>query len=311
MLVVLLLSATNTNAQITIGSTNSPHTGAVLDLQSTDKGLKLPEVELEKTSEFQLSDDGATAAGMIVFNTNASIEGGNGRGVYMWDGTEWILIRGEVFNTVIIDDMIFMDRNLGADPDADPAPSSYAPGTDEAPTGRLNGHYYQWGRVADGHQRWNSAVFDGAVEEEDAIGQIPSSSPAYGKFIINKTGTKDWRTKRDDLLWTNIFGGKANPCPGGYRVPTKVEWEKVIKKEPKWSDETRGVTLETNFFLPAAGERASTDGTFSSVGFLGYYWSSTCSDTNVHCFLFQLGVSTTIHLNTPRADGIPVRCIKN
>jgi len=96
MLALFVLSAASANAQVTIGTTNDPHAGAVLDLQSTTKGLLLPNVSLEKVSKFQLATDAeaASGVGMIVFNINANIVGGNGAGIYVWDGTKWMSALG-------------------------------------------------------------------------------------------------------------------------------------------------------------------------------------------------------------------------
>ena len=85
------------NAQVTIGTNNDPHAGAVLDLQSTNKGLLLPNVSLNNAAAFQLSTkpaDAASGVGMIVFNINADMTGGNGIGVYVWDGAKWMSALG-------------------------------------------------------------------------------------------------------------------------------------------------------------------------------------------------------------------------
>jgi uncharacterized protein (TIGR02145 family) len=93
MLMLLMLSAASMNAQVTIGSTADPHAGAVLDLQSTTQGLKLPNVALNSDlTQFVLPENETStpenATGMLVFNTNAEI----GTGVYAWDGTKWNVV---------------------------------------------------------------------------------------------------------------------------------------------------------------------------------------------------------------------------
>jgi hypothetical protein len=58
MLMLLMLSTASVNAQVTIGSTADPHAGAVLDLQSTTQGLKLPNVALNSDlTQFVLPED--------------------------------------------------------------------------------------------------------------------------------------------------------------------------------------------------------------------------------------------------------------
>ena len=93
------------SAQVTIGTNNDPHAGAVLDLQSTSKGLLLPRISLTNVTTFTLDEKGAdtaaTAKGMVVYNTNANITGGAGVGVYVWDGAKWTTVGGT--NNVAVD----------------------------------------------------------------------------------------------------------------------------------------------------------------------------------------------------------------
>jgi hypothetical protein len=89
MLALLIWSAASMNAQVTIGSENTPHPGAVLDLQSTTQGFKLPTVALNDVSLFQLGNGVASNAnGIMVFNTSTTTIGGNGIGIYVW-WTKW------------------------------------------------------------------------------------------------------------------------------------------------------------------------------------------------------------------------------
>ena len=94
-LLFLCLGTANVNAQVRIGGNASPNAAAVLDLNATDdatpagnKGaLALPRVSLSSTTA-QLN--GATPiTGMLVYNTNELITGGNGVGIYYWVGGSW------------------------------------------------------------------------------------------------------------------------------------------------------------------------------------------------------------------------------
>ena len=96
ILLLLLLSLVNMNAQTTIGKLADPHSGALLELVSNNsKGLLLPCVSLTANpSEFVLNVtagyedvDKTKAVGMIVYNTNAYVL--SGKGVYLWDGRKW------------------------------------------------------------------------------------------------------------------------------------------------------------------------------------------------------------------------------
>ncbi|MDR0680297.1 MAG: fibrobacter succinogenes major paralogous domain-containing protein [Dysgonamonadaceae bacterium] len=91
-LMLLMLSTASVNAQVVIGSEADPHDGAVLDLQSTTQGFKLPTVSLADVITFGLAGDVGTATGMMVYNTNASIKDGNGKGIYIWNGKKWNVV---------------------------------------------------------------------------------------------------------------------------------------------------------------------------------------------------------------------------
>ncbi|MDR1610796.1 MAG: hypothetical protein LBS08_04720 [Candidatus Symbiothrix sp.] len=77
----------NLHCQVTIGSDESPHPGAVLELKSDSRGLLLPRVALKGATDFLGNGgDKAAAAGMLVFNTGYKLDG---PGLYVWTGTGW------------------------------------------------------------------------------------------------------------------------------------------------------------------------------------------------------------------------------
>ena len=300
----LVASLMCAKAQVTIGSQDDPDADAVLDLQVANKGLLLPRVTLTHTTD--AAPLKAHVAGMVVYNTATA--GDVRPGMYYNDGSKWRLARGgTVINTVEVDGMFFMERNLGADPDADPMPITYNPGTNTAPTGNLNGDYYQWGRIADGHQRWNSPTMAGPTDVDDGNGQIPSSSTDYyRKFITTSDSPHDWKATSDNTLWADD-GGKANPCPEGYRIPTQAEWQKVVDATPIWNNDIKGVTVGMNFFLPATGLR-NVNGAFNAVGMSGNYWSATISGTYAYYLYFNSANSGMLSLF--RSNGLSVRCLE-
>jgi hypothetical protein len=82
MLTLLIGSAVSANAQVNIGSENSPKPGAVLDLSqvsSHNLGLKLPVVS-------SLPTPSSDAKGLLVYSTT----GAKGAGLYAWTGTAWV-----------------------------------------------------------------------------------------------------------------------------------------------------------------------------------------------------------------------------
>ncbi|MDR0680785.1 MAG: hypothetical protein LBG15_02870 [Dysgonamonadaceae bacterium] len=92
LLIFLIGGAATVCGQVTIGSTDDPHPAAVLDLQSTDKGLLLPRVSLTDVNTFlptsSDSEEKASAVGLLVFNDGAAVSGLDA-GIYIWTGSKW------------------------------------------------------------------------------------------------------------------------------------------------------------------------------------------------------------------------------
>jgi hypothetical protein len=172
-----------------------------------------------------------------------------------------------------------MDRDLGATRAATSA-------TDASSFGDL----YQWGRGTDGHQLRDASTL-GTPSNTD--------SPGNNKFI--KGG--DWRSPKNDNLWQGITG-KNNPCPSGFRLPTKAEWETEFQS---WSNRNEAGAFASPLKLPSAGYRDFGDGVISLV-FYHRYWSSTVNGDQAESIIYDatwIGASTQ-----QRGNGMNCRCIK-
>ncbi|MFO8055482.1 MAG: FISUMP domain-containing protein [Bacteroidales bacterium] len=178
----------------------------------------------------------------------------------------------------------WLDRNLGADAVASSSNDSEA-----------YGDLYQWGRAADGHQKRGS---------QTSNSQSNTPDPGHGDFII---GYNNWYTGPDPgELWEQDGSGINNPCPDGYRIPTRAEWEEEISS---WDTEDIHGAMDSPLKLPASGLRFHNDGSLYGVDANGFYWSSNIAGTSSYRMTFD-STSTNIS-NTPRAHGAAVRCIKN
>jgi len=84
------LSAFSQNGNVGIGTT-SPAPSAALDMVSTDQGLLVNRVLLSDVTD-TATPINSPADGLLVYNTNATVTGGDGEGFYYFDGTQWVKI---------------------------------------------------------------------------------------------------------------------------------------------------------------------------------------------------------------------------
>jgi uncharacterized protein (TIGR02145 family) len=182
---------------------------------------------------------------------------------------------------------IWMDRNLGAS---------------RVPTSQIDtqgyGDLYQWGREKDGHQLRTSST-TGNKATSDVAGNA--------LFITNPSNTiySDWRNPQNDNLWQGV-NGINNPCPAGFRLPTKAEWEAEILT---WTGKNASGAFASPLKLPPAGQR-QYNGVLSSDNTSGYYWTSTISQTQVFGMNFTSSGAYSTNAY-PRVNGYACRCIKN
>jgi hypothetical protein len=74
--------------QVGIGTT-LPDASSILDIGANDKGILIPRVSLNNILDNQLDGMNLSAESLLIYNTNASVLGGNGVGFYYFDGAQW------------------------------------------------------------------------------------------------------------------------------------------------------------------------------------------------------------------------------
>lgn len=207
----------------------------------------------------------------------------------------WMILlldkEAEKIGTVTSVGRIWLDRNLGA---FRVARSS----TDIGAYGDL----YQWGRLADGHQKRTSLTTTTLSN---------SDRPGHGRFITVSSGLLDWRTPQNDFLWQGV-SGTNNPCPDGFRLPTRTELE---TERMSWGTNDSAGAFASPLKLVVAGYRGNDDGRLYSSDTHGIYSSSTVSGSEAD-FLHIFPYNPTNPNNnysyvsdSSRAEGFSVRCI--
>ena len=98
-----LLICTTTIAQVGINTT-TPANGAILDVESADKGALLPRLNIADLSTIAPVTGGGTE-GLLAYNTNTT----TGPGYVFWDGSQWVSITA-------VDDDWKLAGNAGTNP---------------------------------------------------------------------------------------------------------------------------------------------------------------------------------------------------
>ncbi len=181
----------------------------------------------------------------------------------------------------------FMCHNLGA---ANTSADPFTPGWE------INGGYWQWGRSA-----------------EAAPG--PTGS---GAGQANDSAVSSWNTTyADDGSWADDSKTANDPCPAGYKIPTKALWDGVVANNAKTNVGTfsievtnygAGVKFGDQLLLPVAGFRYPDTGTLGSRGLFGGYCISTNGNGSA-AWILLIGSGYAATNGSSRSSGFSVRCI--
>jgi uncharacterized protein (TIGR02145 family) len=196
--------------------------------------------------------------------------------------------------------------------------------------GYTYGKLYQWGRKYG--QGYKDVTYEDATypsgdnlvtgQAELAVGQDAANA---AKFYIGSSDYNEWlKTRKDDLWNSNSESSPAkteyDPCPIGWRVPTKTELEALVggntppdqlvehnSQKGAWFNGTKNPGT-SGVFLPAAGH-IYYDGKAEYRNDSGLYYSSMNSGD--HAYILNFRSAYLLVYSNPRAHGQSVRCVKD
>jgi len=157
------------------------------------------------------------------------------------------------------------------------------------------GWYYNWGKPTDGHQFKNSPT---------SATQFSSDTPTPGIFTCCGGNIIEWQTTRNTNLWSGV-NGTNNPCPSGWRLPTKSEWETLLSTSPTITNSS--TAFSSNLKLPASMGRDRTYGNIMGSNTNNLYWSGDASNS-AWAWHHSGGIGRDTFWPT---YGAPVRCVQN
>jgi uncharacterized protein (TIGR02145 family) len=250
---------------------------------------------------------------------NAVVYVKDGAGAIKWSWHIWVTDYDPDVTNQSYNSLTWMDRNLGA--------TTNTPAT----TGTL-GLYYQWGRkdpeIGPSSYLANTTTpqatytgTGGVYTWPNGVTNDPGAGTNLSVSVANPsthyyTGstTSDWYTNTIANQNRNLWGSTKtvyDPCPVGWKVPSKDAWSTLNTGNFTWSNTDVGSTYtgSPSFFYPATGVRVSSNGSFYNVGTYGYYWSSAVSGASGYNMYFVSG-SVNPASDYDRANGFSVRCVK-
>lgn len=177
-----------------------------------------------------------------------------------------------------------------------------------------SGLYFQWGRsfrLTESDKVLAGPMPFGALSSDGVFNDVQY-------FVVNRqelsVSNGDWIPSNDsytsyrNALWKTA----GRPCPEGWRVPTAAECDALVSATHTINSgvmEIDGDAAGTKLLLPLSGTRDRFTGTVTAKGNIGRYWSSDTDDNQ--SIALDCDGTTVQKQAFPRAEGMPLRCVKN
>lgn len=179
------------------------------------------------------------------------------------------------------------------------------------------GDLFQWGRWDDGHQLRTGATYSNVPLSENNPNGLNKNgvNPFYYNATMTtdrwwSTGTSTNQTNAEIPAEVSTTNG-CDPCKkllgSQWRLPTITEWETVRLAE-NITDYT--AAFNSNLKIPSITFRDGATGSLNSNTNTTRFWSSTAGSSGGAYVLNLISNGATTTSNISRANGYPVRCIK-
>jgi len=217
----------------------------------------------------------------------------NSNGDIVWSWHIWVTRYDPSTTNMTYNGKVWMDRNLGAKTGGS---SSTAYGL-----------YYQWGRkdpfpgAPNHYMAWASgtvwpSVFGGCLPTSGS-GPVSLGTAIENPYVFYEIDPStnpecDWLTPQSSVLWANSGKTIYDPCPYGWHVPLKAEFNGAF---PSACNTTSGFWTNGVCFFCETDDNAK-----------GCWWSGSIDGVNVSYLDNKGNVSSNC-----RSWGYSVRCVKD
>jgi polyhydroxybutyrate depolymerase len=196
IIIILLLFSVLSYSQLGVNSNGAaPAASAMLDVNSTNKGMLIPRISLANITD--VTTIANPALSLMVFNTNANMP--EGIGYYGWNGSMWVLIKAMNAGPVIGANQFFIPIDGVPREFWVHVPIGYNPANPTPMVIMLHG------TSGNGYKFYDESGWKELGDEENIITVFPSS----GRYdIIDAQGSKrttKWNTV-PDAEWTFDVG---------------------------------------------------------------------------------------------------------
>lgn len=186
-----------------------------------------------------------------------------------------------------------------------------------------------------------SFYFLAGFSQETGIFTDPRDGKVYKTVVIaGQTWMAEnlaFKVKKDCWAYNNdesnvatygyLYSWKAakEACPKGWHLPSQIEWFALVdfvghdfancklKEEgtSHWKEPNEGATNETGFTALPGGYRFPSTKTFVSIGYVGYWWTSTEVGGRPYYRYMNNKKDIVAYETNSKTLGFSVRCIKD